>query len=126
MNQIRGDIEEAEPEFPEEEDDQNIETAASHFKHHKKDNTPDWMKKGMFALHHESSNGVSFEPDTPEEIKQHKKDKKHHKKHGKKDKKHGKKDKKNHGKKDSHKKKHCCFFPLCAIALIAGHLYQLK
>merc|ERR1712166_1422166 len=58
-----------------------------------------------------------------EEKKQNKKDKKHHK-HGKKD----KKDKKDrHGKKDQHKKKHCCaLFPLCFLALIAGHLFQPK
>jgi len=73
----------------------------------------------MFA-EHKSHNGVTFEADTVEEKKQNKKDKKHHK--------HGKKDKKDHhGKKDQHKKKHCCaLFPLCFLALVAGHLFQLK
>merc|ERR1712166_1671364 len=72
------------------------------------------MKKGMFAPHEKSSNGVTFEPDTIEEKKQNKKDKKHHK--------HGKKDKKDHKKKH-----HCCaLFPICTLALIAGHLFQLR
>lgn len=110
---------------------ENVETAASHFgKEPEEDETPAWMKKGMFAINH-SSHGVSFEPDTAEEMEHHKKDKNHHKhgKHGKNGKKHhqGKKDNKDHKKKDHHKKRHCCaFFPLCALALIAGHLYQLR
>ena len=83
----------------------------------------------MFAQGKPSSNVVTFEADTKEEVKQAKKDKKHHK-HGKKDKKHhkhGKKDKKELGKKDHHKKHHCCaFVPVCILALIAYHLYQLR
>merc|ERR1712166_1426228 len=115
-----------EAEEKEEDDDQNIETAQSHYKKE----LPKWMKKGMFAPHEKSSNGVTFEADTEEEVKQAKKDKKHHK-HGKKDKKHhkhGKKDKKEHGKKDHHHKKHhcCALLPVCILALIAYHLYQLR
>jgi len=121
MDIIKGEMKEAkEAEEKEEDDDQNIETAQSHYKKE----LPKWMKKGMFAPHEKSSNGVTFEPDTIEEKKQNKKDKKHHK-HGKKDKKHHK-----HGKKDKkdHKKKHhcCALFPICTLALIAGHLFQLR
>jgi len=121
---MRGEIDQPE----EEEDNQNVETAASHMK---KD-VPNWMRKGMFAQPEtESNHGVTFEADTVEEKQHNKKDKKHHK-HGKKNKKnkkhHGKKDKKDHKKKDQHKKHHkcCAFFPVCFLALIVGHLYTLK
>jgi len=127
MKAMRGEVEESDEDEEDELDNQNVETAASHFKKE----VPSWMKKGMFAQPDKSSHGVTFEADTVEEKKAAKKAAKKAKKHGKKDKKHhkkhGKKDKKDHKKKDQHKKKHCCaFFPVCFLALIAGHLYQLR
>jgi hypothetical protein len=131
MKAMRGEVEQTDEDEEEELDNQNVETAQSHFKKE----VPAWMKKGMFAQPETSSHGVTFEADTVEDKKAAKKAKKAakkaSKKHGKKDKKnhkkHGKKDKKDHKKKDQHKKKHCCaFFPVCFLALIVGHLYQLR
>lgn len=121
MNMIRGEIDR--------DNEENVETAASHYRQEPEQELPAWMKGGLFDPRpNQHSNGVSFEPDTPEEMEQHKKDKKHHKKEKKgKHHKFGKKDKKDHEKKDHHKKKHCCaFVPLCAIVLVAGHLFQLR
>ena len=85
------------------------------------------MRKGPFAPPREFENGVMFDAD--EEIdtkytkKWEKKNKKHNKKHGKKG------SKKDHKKKadKKHKKRHgCCLAPLVTIALIFGHLFQLR
>jgi len=120
MDIIKGKVEKM---HQEEDQDDEVETAESH----QEEEVPAWMKKGMFAQPGKSSHGVTFEEDTVEEKKQHKKNGKHNKKDKKGKKHHGKKDKKNHEKKDQHKKKHCCaFMPLCFIALVAGHLYTLK
>lgn len=57
---------------------------------------PAWIKNGMFGKD-KSPHGVTYEADTDQH-------KKHHE-----------------------NKHHCCgFFHLCALALIAGHIYQLR
>jgi hypothetical protein len=66
-----------------EEDDVVVETAESHFDNE----TPAWMRKGMFAQENKSHHGITFEPETVEDKKHNnRKDKKQHNKHGKKDK----------------------------------------
>jgi hypothetical protein len=65
MKAMRGEAEESDEDEEDELDNQNVETAASHFKKE----VPAWMKKGMFAQPDKSSHGVTFEADTVEEKK---------------------------------------------------------